>query len=97
MDLKQLESWTHVNFMKFHKSKCKVLHLGQGNPKCKLGVEWIESNPEENYLGVLIHENLDTSQQRMLALQRDKHVLGCIKRSAARRLREGFLPSTLLW
>lgn len=44
-DVDRLEEWSHVNLMKFNESKCKVHHLGWGNPQeqYKLGYEWIES------------------------------------------------------
>ena len=93
-DLDRLENWAERKLMRFNKGNCSVLHLGRNNPmhQYMLEVGLLESSSEERDLGVLVDDRLPMSQQCALVAKKANGILGCIKRSVARRSREVLLP-----
>ncbi|KAJ7400654.1 rna-directed dna polymerase from mobile element jockey-like [Pitangus sulphuratus] len=80
-DLDRFERWTCVNLCEV--PEVQVLYLTEGNPKhgYRLGKEQIESSLEQKDSGILVNENLNTSLQCTLAVQKAKCILDCIKSS----------------
>ncbi|KFV82069.1 hypothetical protein N308_15879, partial [Struthio camelus australis] len=93
-DLDRLERWAERNLMKFHKGKCKVLHLGRNNPmhQDRLGADLLESSSAKKDLGVLVDNKVSMSQQCALVAKKANGILGCMRQSVASRSREVILP-----
>lgn len=60
-DLDKLEKWAHRNLMRFDETKCKVLHMDQGNPQyqSRLRDEQIKSSLAQKDLRMPVDERLD--------------------------------------
>lgn len=80
--------------MKFNKSKCQILHLGQGSPDymCELEDERLERNPAERDRGVWVDGRLSMSKHCTLTGKRASHVLERIKHSIVGRSMEVVVP-----
>jgi len=82
-----------ITWMKFNKSKCQILHLGQSNTgyKYKLREDWLESSPTERDLVVVVGSRLNTNQQCALTAKRANGILGC-KHSITSQSKKVIIP-----
>ena len=80
--------------MRFNKAKCRVLHLGQGNPRylCKLGDDLLESSPVGEVLGGPGGQEARREPAVYACKLESQLCSGCIKKGVARREREVILP-----
>ena len=86
--------------MKFNMARCRVLHLGQRNPRQLYRLEGavLGSSSAEKDLRVLVDDKLNMSQQRALAAWKANGILGSIRRGVASRDKEVIvLYSALVW
>ena len=88
-DLERLEKWAHVNLMRFNKAKCRVLHLGRGNPRCVQTGRRTHTCGEGH--GGSGGQRAGHEQQCALTARKATSALGCTHRGLAAG-REGIVP-----
>ena len=91
--LDQLTNWADTWCMTFNTEKCKVLHVGRGNPRYTYkinGVE-LEETEKERDIGVIVTEDLKPTQQCAEASRRASAVLTQITKAFLYRDRKVFL------
>ncbi|GAB0188540.1 mitochondrial enolase superfamily member 1 [Grus japonensis] len=100
-NLDRLEVWAIKDRMMFNKEKCEVLHLRRNNQRdqYRLRSVWLGSSLAERDTGVLVYNQLNTSQQCTTAGMKANRILGCIRGDITSRQRDVIIPvySAPLW
>ena len=82
-DLNKLSNWSQKWQMSFNVEKCKVMHIGDTNPRFKYHIrsQDLSNVKQEKDLGVIISNNLKTSDQCTAASKKANKMLGFITRN----------------
>ena len=59
----KLCEWENTWFMSFNIGKCKVMHLGENNPRYQYTMDEVPISLTEQDVGVLIHRSLKLRKQ----------------------------------
>ena len=80
-DLDTVLEWANKWKMEFNVDKCKIMHLGNSNPKnsYNMGGRTLEETSEERDLGVLIDNKLDFGKHIKTIVGKANRVLGMIR------------------
>ena len=84
-----VEKRAHVNLMRFHKAKCRALHVEQSQISRQTGQDLLDSSPAEKGL---VDGKLDRKQQYTLAAKKTNRILHGIKKQLASRQQEVIVP-----
>ena len=97
-DLNTLYEWSVRMQMRFHPIKCKVMHLGRGNPQHEYTMTMedgtlhtLQGTKEEKDLGVLIDYNLNFSNHVQTQVNKANKILGVVKHTFKYLDKEAFL------
>ena len=78
--LDKLAAWANRLYMDSSVNKCGVMHIGKRN-LVPVPHEWVKSVDEERDLGVLMSEDLKSSEQSLFAKNKANLMLSIIDRS----------------
>ena len=91
-DINNLLVWTDKWQMEFNRGKCKVLHVGRGNPQFSYTMggyapagQVLDTTKEEKDVGVIIHESLKPSANCAKRVKKGNQVLGQMARAFSYR------------
>lgn len=93
-DITKLQEWSNNWLLQFNEDKCKVMHLGRGNPEHQyhMGSTLLETTQEEKDLGVHVTSDLKPTVQVSKAAASANGMVGMLRKTYTYLDTEMFLP-----